>query len=400
MHYFIFPQQDAYISEESPSDIILYRDELKKNYGSDEILELKKDFIYPESTDAFTVSRFLIQFDYSAISQSIVDNDIPSDAKYHIKLYEVEGQTESNKEYTVSAYAVSQSWTEGGGKKYDWPAEIEHGVSWINNQSGSSWDIAVSPLTFGGYFSEFDEASQSFGTETSHGWVSSGSRDSQGGGSWIPAYKSSQSFNCESSDIYMDVTNTVNAHLNNSIPNYGFLFKFSGSYEGDSNRCNLKFFSRNTHTIYAPKLEIKWDDHTPVTGSNTGSLSALNMTGEIKNHIFIRGLKPKYTETERVRFRIGCRKKYVQKTFTESVHNSDFYIPEGRGFYSIVDSATNSTIVPFGDYSKLSCDTISPYFEQDLNTFEPGRYYKILFRLDYDDGQEIIIDNDDEFKVV
>ena len=36
MHYFIFPQKDSYITEASPSDIIEYRDELKKNYGSDE----------------------------------------------------------------------------------------------------------------------------------------------------------------------------------------------------------------------------------------------------------------------------------------------------------------------------------------------------------------------------
>jgi hypothetical protein len=124
------------------------------------------------------------------------------------------------------------------------------------------------------------------------------------------------------------------------------------------------------------------------------------MSGEFENHIFINGLKESYTESERVRFRIGCRKKYVQRTFTESVYNSSFYIPKDSGSYSIVDAATDTAIVPFGDYSKISCDSISSYFDQNLNAFETGRYYKILFKLKYNDGQEIIYNNNEEFKIV
>ena len=36
---------------------------------------------------------------------------------------------------------------------------------------------------------------------------------------------------------------------------------------------------------------------------------------------------------------------------------------------------------------------------QWLNTFEPDRVYKIIYKLKYDDGQEEIIDNDFEFKI-
>ena len=65
-----------------------------------------------------------------------------------------------------------------------------------------------------------------------------------------------------------------------------------------------------------------------------------------------------------------------------------------------MDSNTNTTIVPFGAYTSMSLDDSGHYFDQWLNTFEPGRYYKILFKLKYDDGQEVIIDNDEEFKVI
>ena len=67
----------------------------------------------------------------------------------------------------------------------------------------------------------------------------------------------------------------------------------------------------------------------------------------------------------------------------------------GGGSYSIIDIATDTPIIPFSEYTKLSCDSTSLYFDQILNTFEPGRFYKILFKVIYDDGQEIIYDNDE-----
>jgi hypothetical protein len=79
---------------------------------------------------------------------------------------------------------------------------------------------------------------------------------------------------------------------------------------------------------------------------------------------------------------------------------SSFYIPEGSGSYSIIDIVTDTPKVPFSAHTSMSCDSTSMYFDQWLNTFEPGRYYKVLFKLKYNDGQEIIYDNDEEFKVI
>ena len=60
----------------------------------------------------------------------------------------------------------------------------------------------------------------------------------------------------------------------------------------------------------------------------------------------------------------------------------------------------DSSINPFfGDYSLLSLDSGSMYFNQDLNSFQPNRIYKILLKVKYNDGQEVIYDNDSEFKI-
>ena len=199
----------------------------------------------------------------------------------------------------------------------------------------------------------------------------------------------------------MDITLIVNKHLGgrNQIANNGFITKFSGSYESDDTPIDLKFFSSNTNTIYQPKLEVRWNDCS-YPNPITTTLNYITMSGEIENHIFIKGLQPKYRQSEKVRFRMGCRKKYTTKTFTESMLTSSFYIPKGSGSYSIVDVGTGETIVPFGAYTSMSADINSMYFDQWFDSFETNRYYKILFKLKYTDGQEVIIDNDEEFKVI
>ena len=89
------------------------------------------------------------------------------------------------------------------------------------------------------------------------------------------------------------------------------------------------------------------------------------------------------------------------KTFSNSVQTvTGSYITEGSGSYAIKDIATDEFIVPFDDtYTKLSCDTEGPYFNQWLDGFYPDRVYKIQLKLKYDDGQEQTFDDDFEFIV-
>ena len=71
---------------------------------------------------------------------------------------------------------------------------------------------------------------------------------------------------------YVDGGYMADGWVTNQHPNYGFIVKRSNSTEIDTtNYGTLSFFSRETQTIYVPKLELKWDDST----WSTGSLSAL-----------------------------------------------------------------------------------------------------------------------------
>ena len=80
MHYFIFPTQDTWIS--SGSNPINGETFTDQNFGKDQILEVKKHF-FNRSYDHQT--RALVSFagtGFNTLSQSIVDGDIPSDAKF------------------------------------------------------------------------------------------------------------------------------------------------------------------------------------------------------------------------------------------------------------------------------------------------------------------------------
>ena len=371
MHHFIFPSQDTWISSGSSTiDGESFKDQ---NFGRDQILEVKKEF-YNSSFNYPT--RALVNFsgtEFTELSKSVSDGTIPSDAKYYLRLYEAEGNAELNDtSYRLAIQPISQSWKEGSGKFGDNP----------KNTDGCSWENRTNPIG---------------GTATA--WADVGV-------TVLTVSASAQNFENESPDINVEVTNMVNMWLESREENYGMLIRFNSTQETDSTHFgHLKFFSRNTHTIYSPKLEVRWDDHLPCTGSNTGSLTQITSSGLADNFLYIQGLREEYKVGERVKFRIGARKRYIQKTFTNSVQTvTGSFIPESSGSYAIKDVATDEFIVPFEDfqgtsYTKLSCDSDSNYFIQYLDGFYPDRVYKIQLKLKYDDGQEQVFDDDFEFIV-
>ena len=120
MHHFIFPTQDTWIS--SGSNKITGESFKDQNFGRDQILEVKK-FFYNNSFDHQT--RALVNFsgdEFTELSKSVADGTITSDAKYYLRLYEAEGNSEfSDTQYVLSATPISQSWVEGTGKFDDRP---------------------------------------------------------------------------------------------------------------------------------------------------------------------------------------------------------------------------------------------------------------------------------------
>ena len=331
MHYFIFPEIDTTLYQASGSS----------NAGLDEILEVRKDM--STSGGNIKVSRILIKFDISEISSSIVNGTISTDAKYYLNLYDA-GSEELNTSQSLFAYPISQSWVEGQGTFNDEPITTE----------GASWQYRD-------------------GQNQRSYWLGAGqSSVSSSGGAWHENVYASQSFKYGSDDMRMDVTPIMNKWLDGTYPNNGFIVKRSGSFgnansnldEGSTDKLgNFKFFSRQTNTIYPPKLEVEWYD----TSWNTGSLSGLSSTELEDLQVYMKNLRPEYKESSKVKFRLCGRGKYPTKSFsnTSSTYLTQKYLPSGSkgsiggdgAYYSVIDGQTDDVIIPFGTGSLVSCDS-------------------------------------------
>ena len=212
----------------------------------------------------------------------------------------------------------------------------------------------------------------------------------------------------------------INNWLDGTTPNNGLILKWSGSQEDSSTKTgNINFFSSNANSIYSPKIEAKWDDSSYIYtgtfedyeeefGEADGEFEAPNVPtnpididGTKDNYMFMINLKNTYKDTEKPKFRVAGRERYQTKSVsTVSSPQKNKLIPEGSGSYSIVDIETGESIIPFGDYTKLSCDNKSNYFTPKLSGFIINRSYRILLRLRLDDGRYRIFDDSFEFKVI
>ena len=324
--YKIFPTKDATLYEQSPS----------MNTGLDQILEASS---YYHSGSRYN-SRYLIQFSTPEI-QNIVDTKTVGDWVSYLKTYNA-ATSGLSLDIDLHFYTVSGSWGMGTGRYQDNPNTV-NGTSWIwRDVSGSNE------------------------------WVSSG------GDVYVsPTYTQSFSYG-SSTDINVNVTDTIENWYSESVPNDGFLVKLSSSIEDSTNR-NIqpifKNFSIDTNTIYPPYLEFKWDDSTWNTGSNA-------VLGTPESFVSIYNNSGVYYSESVPRFRLAAIPKYPDRQFlTASYYTENYYLPESQSLYAIKDSSTNEFVVDFdSNYTRISADATSSYFDVYMNGLEPERYYTVLVK--------------------
>ena len=234
MHYFIFPEKDTTIYEDHPT----------QNAGLDQILEIEKQLVYG-AADVPSNSRILIKFNLDDFSSSFASGELSgSDMKFYLNLWTDEA-IEIPLSYTLYAYPISQSWEMGIGKRGNNPRTTE----------GASWNLRDG-ITISGV--------------SGSSWVNSGSDYITGS-----IYTATQSFSYQTSDIQMDITNMVMGWLSGSLPNHGLIIKRSdGDEQSVLNQGTIQFFSKETHTIYRPRIDVIWKDSVinPYSSSVSSSI--------------------------------------------------------------------------------------------------------------------------------
>jgi len=362
--YKIFPEKSATLYSYYPT----------LNSGLDEILELST---YESIVSTNEVSRPIIKFPQAEILD-IINNKV-SGASYSASLrLSLANASQVPLNYTIFCHPLAADWNVGTGRFSNSPITT-NGVSWkfTNQLAGNPWFTAGV-----------------FPTGTTGSYISSGE---VGGGLWYTgsAYVATQSFNhVNFFDISLNVTNTINAWSGSILPNYGFILKHSSSLEfTTASKFETKYFSAETHTIYPPCLEIKWNDWI----YNIGSLSvatAPSIVATLANN------QSEYQQDSIQRFRVNVRDQYPARAFqATSVYLNNKALPTAS-YYSIKDLDTEEIVVDYDTtYTKISCDPTGMYFDVYVNGLEPERYYKILIKTTIA-GTTLVLDDNYYFKVI
>lgn len=359
-------------------DASIYLQQPTQNSGLDEILEVGKVF-YNDIRDVY---RTLIKFDTTQLSSSVYSGEITGSWKAYLNLKSTKSEGVPL-EYTIYANAVSESWDMGQFTKFqnmtaslNLSASIQQGVSWKYRNGVNKWQentYAGSAIYING---------------------TTGSANAEGG-IWWTASQAQQSYNYEDDDIRMNVTNIVKMWLSGSIVNNGFIIRHDLKNEEDRLDYGvLKFFSKETNTIYEPKLEVVWNDSV----FNTGSLESVVGSAEDGYKIVFTNLKTKYPKDAKVKIRVKGRDKYPLKSFgTTFAYDQSKYLPTTT-YYQLEDYVTGDIIFPFGEYTKISCDSNSNYFVMDLGTLPVKRTYRLKLKI-VEDGISTIIDDKFIFEI-
>lgn len=360
----------------SLKDSTIYDKYPELNSGIDQIVELTKitkgDSFESIDNSAATFeetynSRILIKFDITPI-QTILNENPNCQYNCYLKLF----CTEANStpiEYKIYAYPLAEDWKNGNGNYNDSP-QVTNGVSWLYKSGKTTSD------TWSRSYSYSDTVEV-------------------GGGSWLTSSYATQSFSYESPDININVTNIITKWISGSIINNGFILKYADDEENNTTTLgSIKFYSKDTHTIYSPRLIFNWSDNTVYTGSfSTASLADINDC-----YIHIKNLKSRYNIFDQTKMRLYIRKLIPEQQYDLTPDYIGMRLP-GSSYYSIVDCITGISIIDFNDDgTKILSDDYGHYLNINFNGFQPERFYKLIFKVI--SGSEIkIFDQNQTFKI-
>lgn len=390
--YKIFPEKDATMYSMLPY----------MNTGLDEIIEATLTSIAPADPNPQT-SRYLIKFDQSTI-EDVLNNKIGS-AEWDVNLRCFVAKTTGlDLDTTIDVWAISGSWDMGTGKYLDSPITTD-GVSWrYQAYSGStiwnvltpganitsSYNTSYAPLGGGTWYNQYKSGSVNAYLSSSQ--VYSYAQDTDltvGVKSMIERWVEGKiDYYASPTDILTNTTSSI------SCSNEGFIVKQRVEFvDNNDYQPELKFFSIDTHTIYPPCLEFKWDD----SSYTLGDLSILNTPQAVLTLAENPGTF--YPESIN-KFRINARPEYPARVWqTGSIYTQNYALPE-NSYWALKDLDTNEYVIDFDStYTKLSCDASGSYFTLYMNGLEPQRYYTILIKTEID-GSTIIFDDQYYFKVI
>jgi hypothetical protein len=329
--------------------------------------------VLSSSWNSYNISAINFSSSYNIQSQSLYSNILNGDynnnftASLQLKITEAD---EIASTFTIELFEVSGSWENGTGTRFD--NLTTNGASWYyRNENNSNW------------YKQMDGITASYGVGVTGSWDGLG-------GSWFTQSIATQTFSYTLDDINLDVTNAVRNWVSGSSHN-GFILKLTSTAESDnSDYGSIKMFSKETNTIYQPKLVLGYAD----SGSVTGSLAEVSDRVDSANYEFLyrvypSNLKKEYTKGQKVTIKVDARELYPVKQFNSTfAHQVKYYLPTTT-YYSIIDTITKEPIIDYSENTKVVRDNYNNLIKLNFSNWAVGRTYTLLLKVVTTDNEEI-----------
>ena len=388
--YKLFPTKDATLYSILPN----------MNTGLDEIIEATETSFAHADPNPQT-SRFLINFSEDEIDD-VLDNKIGINGtssklldnnlwKANLQCF-IATSTGLQSNTTVECYPVYGDWNMGTGRYLDEP-EQTNGTSWIwktySGSVGGQWLTSSFPsFITASYNTTYAPAGGgNWFTGSTVAWFNSNT---------YPVSASTTFGFYDTKDLNLDVTNIIRARYTGSVSQDGFIIKQLTEFIYDQEvQPELKYFSRDTHTIYPPSLQFSWRDYTWNSGS-----SSMEILNSLPATITLAQNPGIFYPQSYNRFRINARPTYPPQIWqTGSIYTNNYYLPTSS-YWAIKDLDTNEMVIDFDtQYTQLNADSSSSYFDIYMNGLEPERYYAILIKSDIA-GTIQVFDDQYYFKII
>lgn len=350
MVFRFYPTKDATLYERYPA----------KNTGMDPVLELSKQIVGTQLSSSIYNSRPLVGFDYAAIEATTAAFGYSvNTGRWLLKLYACEVE-EIPSSYAVECYIVSQSWFMGTGKTANIPITTA-GVSWVYRDTAA---VTSSAWPTGSYT----------GLDTGS-WTTN-----PGGGVWFPGHVGSQSFDYSTADLAINVSEHMSGIFGNVeiyAPNNLFSLILKRSDADEQSNVSLgsvKFFSRDTSTVFSPVLEFQ----PPLRAVYTGSLGFIDVSSQYS--LIPTNLQASYNEDNTATIRFVARAKYPTRAFVTSSLITTRQLVSGSR-YAIYSAQSDDEVIGFSESTTLSHDDEGNYFLFHMDSLQPERYYRILIQV-------------------
>jgi hypothetical protein len=167
----------------------------------------------------------------------------------------------------------------------------------------------------------------------------------------------------------------------------------------------LRFFSKETNTIYSPYLDVAWEDSEiawMIPGFNTSSAEPIQIRDAV---VSMKNMAKEYKYGSILRMDVTPRKRYPIKTFARGPSDiqrfSDYLYPyylPSSSYYVIKDAESEEDVIPYDAYTQLSFDSYGNYFMLDTSGLPQERYFKVQIRAEQS-GSIMTFDIPTPFKI-